>query len=205
MCGAEFVVKFSLELNYMDEVCFVMDSKPATLGLLDMIVSVRQEMGFKASKQHGKPYHKGRTAKVERYIQTVKRQASALMINVEDKIHETLADNHSLRAWALTHSVFLLNRFHEHSGIRATAYETVFGKKYSGKLIPFGELRPSKKSGMNIWLGGVWVGKESTSDMNIVVTANGRFTTRSVRRCANAWRKDVILSIFAFTMEQKQS
>ena len=178
----------------------MMDSEPATLGLLDMIVAVRQEMGFKASKQHGKPYHKGRTAKVERYIQTVKRQASSLMVSVEDKIHETLPEHHSLRAWALTHSVFLLNRFHEHSGIRATAYETVFGKKYSGKLIPFGEFvfglkKPSKKSGMNIWLGGIWVGKESTSDMNVVVTANGRFTTRSVRRCANAWRKDVILSI----------
>ena len=76
----------------------------------------------------------------------------------------------------------------------------MFGKKYNGKLIPFGEFafglkKPSKESGMNIRLGGVWVGKESTSDMNIIVTANGRFTTRSVRRCANAWRKDVILSI----------
>ena len=76
----------------------------------------------------------------------------------------------------------------------------MFGKKYNGKLIPFGEFvfglkKPSKKSGMNIWLGGICVGKESTSDMNVVVTANGRFTTRSVRRCANAWRKDVILSI----------
>ena len=83
-----------------------MDSEPATLGLLDVIVAVRQEMGFKASKQHGKPYHKGRTAKVERYIQTVKRQASSLMVSVEDKIPETLPDHHSLRTWALTHSVF---------------------------------------------------------------------------------------------------
>ena len=68
------------------------------------------------------------------------------------------------------------------------------------QAFPFGEFvfglkKRSKKSGMNIWLGGIWVGKESTSDMNIVVTANGRFTTRSVRRCSNAWRKDVILSI----------
>ena len=48
---AEFVVKFSLELNCTNEVCFVMDSEPATVGPLDMIVAVRQEMGFKASKQ----------------------------------------------------------------------------------------------------------------------------------------------------------
>ena len=54
----------------------------------------------------GKPYHKGRAAKVERYIQTVKRQASSLMVSVEDKIHETLPDHHSLRAWALIHIVY---------------------------------------------------------------------------------------------------
>ena len=35
---AEFCVKFSLGLNYLGEVVYVMDSEPATLGLLDMIV-----------------------------------------------------------------------------------------------------------------------------------------------------------------------
>lgn len=103
---AEFVVRFSLELNHLDDVCFIMDSEPATLGLLDIIVMARQEMGYKATKQHGKPYHKGRTARVERYIQTVKRQAAALTVNIEDKIHEKLDDLHCLRAWALNHSEF---------------------------------------------------------------------------------------------------
>ena len=83
---AEFCVKFSLMslgLNYVGDVVFVMDSEPATLGLLDMIVMIRQEMGYRASKKMGKPYHKGRTARVERYFQTVRRQANTLMASVE--------------------------------------------------------------------------------------------------------------------------
>ena len=89
---AEFCVKFSLGLNHVSEVVYVMDSEPATLGLLDMVVMIRQEMGYPTSKKIGKPYHKGRTARVERYIQTVRRQASALMASVEVNIHELLDD-----------------------------------------------------------------------------------------------------------------
>ena len=48
---------------------------------------------------------------------------------------------------------------------------------------------------MNIWLGGVWVGKEAANDMRIVVTPNGQFQTRSIRRCNHAWRGDVVQAL----------
>ena len=196
---AEFCVKFSLGLNHLGEVVYVMDSEPATLGLLDMIVMIRQDMGYKTSKKVGKPYHKGRTARVERYIQTIRKQSSTLMTSVEDNIHELLDDLHCLRAWALVHSVFLLNRFHEHSAIKATAFETVFGHKYQGKILPFGEFvfglrQPLKKKGTSVWQGGIWIGKDE-ADMHVLVTAGGQFHTRSIRRCSHAWRPDVIKSL----------
>ena len=196
---AEFCVKFSLGLNHVGDVVFVMDSEPATLGLLDMIVMIRQEMGYRASKKIGKPYHKGRTARVERYIQTVRRQANTLMASVESNIHELLDDLHCLRAWALVHAVFLLNRFHEHSGIKATAFETVFGHKYNGKILPFGEFvfglrQPLKKRGTSVWQGGIWIGKDE-ADMHVLVTAGGQIHCRSIRRCGHAWRPDVIKSL----------
>ena len=169
---AEFCVRFSLGHNYLSEVVYVMDSEPATLGLLDMVVMVRQEMGYPTSKKVGKPYHKGRTARVERYIQTVRRHASTLMTSVEDHIHEVLHDLHCLRAWSLVHAVFLLNRFHEHSAIKATAFETVFGRQYNGKLLPFGEFafglrKPMKKTRTSVWQGGIWIGKDE-SDMHVL-------------------------------------
>lgn len=48
---AEFVARFSLELNYLGECCFIMDSEPATIGLLDMIVMARQKLGYGASRR----------------------------------------------------------------------------------------------------------------------------------------------------------
>ena len=63
--AAEAAVRFSLELGYLKEVIFVMDSEPATLSLLDMVIEVRRNMGYPSSKRLGKPYHKGRTARVE--------------------------------------------------------------------------------------------------------------------------------------------
>ena len=196
---AEFCARFSLGLNYLSEVVYVMDSEPATLGLLDMVVMVRQEMGYPTSKKVGKPYHKGRTARVERYIQTVRRHASTLMTSVEDHIHEVLHDLHCLRAWSLVHAVFLLNRFHEHSAIKATAFETVFGRQYNGKLLPFGGFafglrKPMKKTGTSVWQGGIWIGKDE-SDMHVLITPGGQFHTRSIRRCSNPWRADVITAI----------
>ena len=192
-------MKFSLGLSHVSEVVYVMDSEPATLGLLDMVVMIRQEMGYPTSKKIGKPYHKGRTARVERYIQTVRRQASALMVSVEGNIHELLDDLHCLRAWSLVHAVFLLNRYHEHSAIRATSYETVFGRKYNGKILPFGEFvfglrQPVKKEGTSVWQGGIWVGKDE-ADTHVLLTPGGQIHTRSVRRCSHAWRPDVVLAL----------
>lgn len=51
-----------------------------------MIVAIRQRMGFPTTKILGKPHHKGRAAKVERYVQTVRNQGAALICHVEDAI-----------------------------------------------------------------------------------------------------------------------
>lgn len=50
-------------LNNLSGVVYVMDSKPATFGLLAMKVMIIQSMGYKTLKKTGKPYHKGRTAR----------------------------------------------------------------------------------------------------------------------------------------------
>ena len=72
------------------------------------------------------------------------------------------------------YAAFLVNRFHEHSAIKATAFETVFGRQYNGKLLPFGEFafglrKPMKKTGTSVWQGGIWIGKDE-SDMHVLIT-----------------------------------
>ena len=66
---AEQLVKFSLALNYMDQVEFVGDSEPTMKSLMSSVKLMRQQLGFATTVTHAKPNEKGRTAQVERAIQ----------------------------------------------------------------------------------------------------------------------------------------
>ena len=197
---AEAVVKFSLHLNYVQEnVHFAMDVEPATKALLDMVVAIRRKMGYKATVREGKPYHKGRTARVERHIQNLRRQCLTLVEMVESKIEERIPEDHVLRAWAIHHASWLYNRYHLHGETQSTAHQLAFGRPYTGRILPFGEyvfglMRPDGVKNRSLWTGGIWVGKD-VKDMEIIATKEAVFTSRSVRRTQPAWRKDEVLSL----------
>ena len=84
---AGHLVKFSLALNYTDQVEIVGDSEPTMKSLMSSA-----------------PNEKGRTAQVERAIQTVRPQASTLvgMAEVRCPVH----------LWSYLCSTWTLNRFH---------------------------------------------------------------------------------------------
>ena len=117
---AEAVVKFSLHLNYVQEnVHFAMDVEPATKAFLDLVVAIRRKMGYKATIREGKPYRKGRTARVERHIQNLRRQCLTLVEMVEGRIGEKIPEDHVLRAWAIHHASWLYSRYHLHGETKA--------------------------------------------------------------------------------------
>ena len=135
---AEQVVKFSLAIGYFETVEFIGDSEPTMKALLEMIRQIRQSMGYGVIVTYGKPYSKGRTAQVERWIQTLRRQASTLLHYAEQKCLVKLEAKHPLVAWSYLHAAWLLNRYHQSSG-QATAFEAAYGRKYNGKITSFGE------------------------------------------------------------------
>ena len=190
---AEKVVKFSLEMNYIsEEVLFAIDVEPATTALLDLIVAIRQKLGYKAGKYPNKPYHKGRTARVERHIQNLRRQSLTMIEMVEDRIGEKIPEDHALRAWAIHHATWLFNRYHLHSGTQSTAFQLVYGRPYQGQILPFGEYvfglaKPGGVKNRSLWTGGIWVGKDDR-DMDVITSKDGIFTSRSARRTQPAWR-----------------
>ena len=49
----------------------------------------------------------------------------------------------------------------------------------------------TKKDGASRWFGGIWIGKNPHTDMDVILSSSGSFTTRSVRRCAHPWRKEI--------------
>ena len=137
---------------------------------------------------------------MERFIQTVRNQALALVAALEENMQGTIPGEHAIRAWALCHAAWLLNRYHVHSALMATPYETLMGKMYSGVIAQFGEYvyglkRPMVKgTASSIWSGGVWLGKND-KDENIVAIGDGVFFCRTVRRCSAAWRKEEVMNV----------
>eukprot|EP00435_Cladocopium_sp_Y103_P033922 s3061_g8.t1 len=99
---AESLVKFSLALNYMDQVEFVGDSEPTMKSLLGSVKLMRQQLGFATTVDHGKPTKKGRTAQVERAIQTVRRQASTLVCMAAEKCELRLPADHPVNPWGVS-------------------------------------------------------------------------------------------------------
>ena len=195
---AEEIVRFSLFLNHLEECEFVMDSEPATISLSRLASEIRQQLGYKTLVRHAKDYEKGRTAKVERFIQTVRRHASTLVEAVMERTQLEFPSEHAIRAWAVKHSVFLLNRSHFHHTLRSTPFFALNGYNYTGKLLCFGEVafglkKPVKKGGA-LWIKGVWLGKNN-QDANVLATKDGIFTTSSVRKSGEPWEKELIFAL----------
>ena len=103
-----------------------MDSEPATISLSRLASEIRQQLGYNTLVRHAKDYEKGRTAKVERFIQTVRRHASTLVGSSNGK--NAYPSEHA--AWAVKQSVFLLNRFHFHHSLRSTPFFALNGYNY---------------------------------------------------------------------------
>ena len=124
----EKVLKWAHSIGHLDEVGFVGDSEEAMVSLVAAIVETRRKMNRKTHDQNNKPYQKGRTARVERFIQTVKNQTVCLVRAAEKKLGIEIPEGHAMWAWGLCHASWLLNRYHRHAAIGSTPYESVVGR-----------------------------------------------------------------------------
>ena len=97
---------------------------------------------------------------------------------LQDKCKLNLASEHPLWQWSYLHAAWLLNRFGAHRAIQAAPFELAFGRRYTGKVVCFGEFvmvlnkQPGAKQGPQ-WLPGVWVGKTNEDDLHMVIGTTG--------------------------------
>ena len=112
---AEEMVRFSLELNYLECVEFVSDSEPTIKAVLDYAKTVRQGMGYNTQVNWGTPYDKSKTAICERSIQTLRRQYATMMSCLESQCEVSIGQEHPIAAWCLRHAAWVLNRYHKHT------------------------------------------------------------------------------------------
>ena len=99
------------------------------------------------------------------------------MAMLEDKVRVKFAMAHPVVSWAYVHAAWLINRFANHSPLRCTPFEIMNGRRYSGRLVNFGEYVLVLQKTMQYkhgprWFPGVWLGKttEGNNDLRIVAT-----------------------------------
>ena len=191
-------------LNYMEQLEFVGDSEPTMKTLLSNVQLMRQHLGFKTTVTHSKPGEKGRTAQVERAIQTLRRQSSTLVQMAEEKCELRLNTDHAVIAWSYIHAAWTLNRYANHSTTKMSPFELVHGRRYCGKVACFGEVvmvlrrrGAGCKQGAQ-WVPGVWLGKTDVEDMHVVATPDGMVNGKAIRRTSQPWR-----SLWLFLVHEK--
>ena len=106
---ADQLTKFSLAMSHYGKLEVVGDSEPTMKSLRTVIKTLRQGLGLEMVLTFSQK--KGRTGCVERAIQTLRRQASALVTMAEDRCLISLPGDDALWSWAYVHAAWVINRF----------------------------------------------------------------------------------------------
>ena len=182
---AEAMVRLTLQLGGGDEVVVQGDPEPAMKQVLNSIEACRTKLGLKTQvRLTAKDSHQSNGV-VEKAISTIRRLGLTLKAHLEERLKIAVGAQMPIFSWILRHAAFLHNRFFV-TNKTLPPYEVVFGRRYQGRLMVFGEtclfFRPTKYKGDVQWRKGIWVGTNERNQCHVVLTNDGAFETRSVRR-----------------------
>ena len=124
----------------------------------------------------------------ERAVQMVRRLVNCLRAFAGDRANIGILGNFHLYPCAFKRAAFLINRFRVLEGTGKTSYELATGHNYRGKLALFGESvmhkRVVRNKGSDGFIGGIWCGKHVWNDVRVVLTPEGAYEARTIRRLA---------------------
>ena len=136
---------------------------------------------------------------VEKTVQTVRNGGRTLRAYLEDRCRVKVEGHNHIFSWAMRHSGFIHNRFSR--AVRgAPPYEIVFGRRFKGILLPFGEQclfhLPSRHKGDMQWRRGIYAGHNERNGASILLTPDGAFESRSLRRlpAEEQWNGEMVLA-----------
>ena len=184
----EEIVRFTLENASRDQCILQADGERATRQILRSVQQVRSVMGLQTELRITGAGQHASNGQAERAVQTVRRLASCLRAFAEDRARINILGNFHLFPWSFRHAAFLINRFRVLDGCKKTSYELATGHAYRGKLALFGESVMFKRivqyKGSGTFERGIWAGKHPWTDCHIILTENGAFESRTIRRLA---------------------
>ena len=186
----EEVIRFSLENSSRDPCIFQGDSERAMRQTLRTVQQVRTVMGLPCEIRlsltgSGQRESNGQA---ERGVQTIRKLANCLRSFAESKAFIQIAGNFHMFPWSFRYASFLINRFRVLDKVGRASYELATGHNYRGKLALFGETVMFRKltqyKGNNTFHRGIWVGKNQWNDAHVILTPEGAFESRTIRRLA---------------------
>ena len=112
-------------------------------------------------------------------IRTLTTDLKARYVDFEISVHD------SLYPWIVRHAQWLINRYLQKAG-GLTAFEKRWNRKDHGSICNFGKtimfrVSNAGKSQLS-WHEGIWLGRDTESDMHFVADSSGVFKSRSIRR-----------------------
>ena len=150
-----------------------------------LVEQVLEDLGGMTSRQTPVGWKQAQGA-VGNLQSTLYGQIRTLVLHVKDTYDLELPCNSTLFPWTVKHAQWLLNRYLIHSD-GLTSWQRRWGKPYDRAICNFLEAVTFKLSGQghkgtSSWKTGLWVGKCTESDEHILLTSEGAFKARSIRR-----------------------
>ena len=164
------------------------------LSLRKKVQGIRKMKNLDTKTQDGAPdEHQG--MQVEKWVQTVCNLSKTLVYGVESSAKVKIKSESTVYPWAARHAAFLLNRFVVKQG--TTPFEALFDRDSRGTLLPWGSVVlakpvPKVKEKSESWRKGIFVGKDSVSNLNLVRTRKGIMKCRTMRQCTPLYDVEVL-------------
>ena len=191
------------------ELEFRTDGEPAMRALQSKVSSERLRNGLKTTISNGKTHDSQNMGQVESAIRWWRGKALTLKYATEANYMFKLRPGQTLWPWLTRHSSWLTNRYRVRPD-GTTAYQATYGVGYTSPIVQFAETvlakipesksrrrrgrqRPRGKA-ESPWCKSIWVGKHDRTDEHIVLTPEGVFRCRTIRRLVGAarWDRDLL-------------
>ena len=180
----EALVKMSIMIAGAEPIVIQGDPEPAIKQVLNAFEACRLKLNLRTEVRLAPSGSHASNGVAEKAVSTIRRHSLTLKAQLEERIQAEIAGHLPIYAWFLRHSSFVHNRFFvTDKGL--PPYEIVNGRQFRAKMLPFGEqciFCGSKNKGDVQWRKGVWVGLSEKSGAHVVMTQDGAFESRSVRR-----------------------
>ena len=195
----EQLTRQTLQVCPAGPIIFQGDPEPSIKQIVNAVAACRSKLGLETQARFVPRGSHQSNGMVEKTVQTVRNGGRTLRAYLEDRCRVKVEGHNHIFSWAMRRAGFIHNRFSR--AVRgAPPYEIVFGRRFKGVLLPFGEQClfhfPSRHKGDMQWRRGIYAGHNERNGASILLTPDGAFESRSLRRlpAEEQWNGEMVLA-----------